>query len=152
MMVVVIDTCILRYALEAEAEIKSDEVRKKLLKSLLKIFRWKDIVVVFNSETISEYSKHIEVVRKEIMRRSRINPSFRIMRMLNKVRRKVPDRMFDFEFEGEPVGRKDFHLLNSAKSGALQFKTSIALVITIAEDVYRGNIAKNGEGVEILII
>lgn len=149
--VVVIDTCVLRYALEAETGIKSNKTRKKLLKTLLDILKWENIVVVFNTETIREHSKHIEVIRREIKSRSRINPSFKILRMLNKVRRKVPDKNFDFEFESNPVGRKDLHLLNSAKSGALQYKTTTALVITIAEDVYRGKTAKNGEGVEIIL-
>jgi len=148
--VVVIDTCVLRLALEHE--LADDKVRRIAYEFLMKLFKRKDIVVVFNSETIREYSRHISAVKDKIRRTSRTNPSFRLLRMLNKVRHKVSDLEFSFEFEGEPVSRKDLHLLNSAKAGALKFSEAEAYVITIAEDVYRGKTAKNDKNVKIHLL
>ena len=148
--VVVIDTCVLRYALERE--LTDDEVRRNACEFLMKLFKRKDIVVVFNSETIREYSRHISTVKDEVRRVIKVNPSFRLLRMLNKVRHKVNDLEFSFEFEGEPVNRKDLHLLNSAKAGALEFGEAEAYVITVAEDVYRGKTAKNGQNVKIRLL
>ena len=140
-LIIVIDTCVLRFALERE--FTDDEVRRKACEFLIKLFKRKDIVVVFNSETIREYSRHINIVRDEVKNAVKVNPSFRLLRMLNKVRHKVDDLEFSFEFEGELVNRKDLHLLNSAKAGALEFGEAEAYVITVAEDVYRGKTAKN---------
>ncbi len=148
--VVVIDTCVLRLALEHE--LVDDKVKRIAYEFLMKLFMRKDIVVVFNSETIKEYSRHISAVKGEIRKTSKINPSFRLLRMLNKVRRKVVDLEFSFKFEGEPVNRKDLHLLNSAKAGALEFGEAEAYVITIAEDVYRGKNAKNGKNIKIYLL
>jgi len=148
--VVVIDTCVLRLALEHE--LTDDEVRRTAYELLMRLFKRKDIVVVFNSETVSECSRHISAVKGEIRRVIKVNPSFRLLRMLNKVRRKVNDLEFSFEFEGEPVNRKDLHLLNAAKAGALEFGEAKAYVITVAEDVYRGETAKNGKNVKIRLL
>ncbi|USS40450.1 hypothetical protein NF865_09115 [Thermococcus aggregans] len=60
--------------------------------------------------------------------------------------RKVPTENHEFEIEGEAIGRKDYHLLNSAKTGALKFKVEDAFVLTFAQDVYRSKKAKNGHG------
>ncbi len=109
-------------------------------------------MVVFNSETIKELSRHINPVKDEIRKIYRINPSFKLLRLLNKVCHKVNDVEFSFEFEGEPVNRKDLHLLNSAKAGALEFGEIEAYVVTVAEDVYRGKIAKNSKNIKIYIL
>ena len=106
----------------------------------------------FNSETIKELSRHINPVKDEIRKIYRINPSFKLLRLLNKVRHKVNDVEFSFEFEEEPVNRKDLHLLNSAKAGALEFGEIEAYVVTVAEDVYRGKIAKNSKNIKIYIL
>ena len=151
--ILVVDTCVLRYALEAEYEHESDVNEKQEIgEKLVKFIKQKDVVVVYNSETVKEYSRNIESIKSAIRRKLRINPSFSLLRMLNKRRRKVPDEEFEFEFEGEPVGRKDIHLINSAKSGALKYGVSEALVISVAEDVCRGKAAKNGKGVRITIL
>ncbi|WP_290899740.1 hypothetical protein [Ferroglobus sp.] len=42
--------------------------------------------------------------------------------------------------------------MNSAKAGALEFGEIEAYVVTVAEDVYRGKIAKNSKNIKIYIL
>lgn len=150
--VVVVDTNVLRYALEAEKNIRSEEETRAAYEVLTKLLNSNPVVLVINEETAKEYSRHIEAVRTEI-RRKRIHPQFfPLLRAIKAKSRKVPLKRHEFEFKGEPVGRKDIHLLNSAKTGALKFKTKKAFVLTFAQDVYRGEEARNGEGVVVYLL
>ena len=151
-MIVTIDTCVLRRALEQERSIREDEETKIAYQLILKILSSKEVIIVANSETKKEYFKHLEHLKNEIRRR-RIHPqSFTILRLLKLRLHTVEDVEHSFEFSGDPIGRKDIHLLNSAKQGALVFNESSAYVLTFANDVYRGRVAKNGEGVEIFLM
>ncbi len=124
--VLVVDTCVLRFALECEAEVYGEEsdiefYKKKFYGLLVDLLKNNDVVVVLNSETSKEYYRHIQAVKNNVSRKIRVNPSFSLLRILKKVRRKVEDAEYDYTFEDEPVCRKDLHLLNTAKAGALTF-------------------------------
>jgi len=150
--VAVIDTNVLRYALEAEKNIRSDKETATAYEVLVKLLSSDTVVLVLNEETAKEYSRHIEAVRREI-RRKRIHPQFfQLLRAIKAKSRKVASERHEFNIKGESVGRKDFHLLNSAKTGALKFKTKKAFVLTFAQDVYRGEEARNGEGVVVYLL
>ena len=150
--VVVVDTNVLRYALEAEKNIRSDRETIIAYEILAKLLSSDAVVFVLNEETAKEYSRHIETVRQEIRRR-RIYPQFfSLLRVIKAKSKKVPVEMHEFNLKGEPVGRKDIHLLNSAKTGALKFNTRKAFVLTFAQDVYRGKEARNGEGVIVYLL
>ncbi len=138
--------------LRPEKGLREDEETKTAYEILVRPLRREDTVVVFNPETAKEYSRHIEVVRTEL-RRKRIYPHFfSLLRILKSKSRKVPAEEHSFEIAGEPIGRKDIHLLNSAKTGALTFGEKEALILTFAEDVYQVREAKNGMGVVMRII
>lgn len=150
--VVVVDTNVLRYALEAEKNIRSDRETLTAYEVLIKLLSSDAMVLVLNEETAKEYSRHIEAVRQEI-RRKRIHPQFfSLLRIIKAKSQKVPVEMHEFIIKGEPVGRKDVHLLNSAKTGALKFNTKKAFVLTFAQDVYRGEEARNGKGVVVYLL
>ena len=151
-MIVVVDTNVLRYALEAEKDLRADEETKTAYEVLMKLLKNDSVVIVVNKETAKEYSRHIETVRTEI-RRKRIRPQFfQLLRAIKAKSRRVALEDHEFVIKGEPIGRKDLHLLNSAKTGALKLKTKEAFVLTFAQDVYRGKEAKNGKGVIVYLL
>lgn len=130
----------------------ADEETKTAYEVLVKLLENDSVVIVVNKETAKEYSRHIETVRTEV-RRKRIHPQFfQLLRAIKAKSRKVPSEEHEFDVKGEPVGRKDLHLLNSAKTGALKFHTKEAFVLTFAQDVYRGKEARNGKGVIIYLL
>ena len=152
LIVAVVDTNVLRYALEAEKNIRSDKETMTAYEVLIKLLSSDTVILVLNEETAKEYSRHIEAVREKI-RRKRIYPQFfSLLRIIKAKSKKVPVEVHEFTIKGEPVGRKDLHLLNSAKTGALKFNTKKAFVLTFAQDVYRGKEARNGEGVVIYLL
>ncbi len=152
MIIVVVDTCVLRRALEHEKSIKTDDESRKAYEFIVKLLCRRDVIFVANSETKHEYYNHLESLKRELAK-MRIHPqSFGLLRALIPKLRTVADENYSFEFSGEPIGRKDYHLLNSAKSGALMYKQMFALILTFAKDVYRGKEAKNGKGVRIRMI
>ena len=152
------DTCVLRFALEYEAGECGEgsggveSYKKRFYKILAGLFKNNDVVVVLNSETGREYYRHIQAVKNRVSRKTRVNPSFSLLKIFKKVRRKVEDAEYEYTFEGEPVCRKDMHLLNSAKTGALTFGEPVAYVITAARDVYCGKSARNGKGIKIYLL
>jgi len=150
--VIVIDTNVLRYALEAEKNIRTDGEAVTAYGVIAKLLKSESVVLVINDETASEYSRHIEAVRRQI-RRKRIYPQFfQLLRAIKAKSRRVALEDHEFVIKGEPIGRKDLHLLNSAKTGALKLKTKEAFVLTFAQDVYRGKEAKNGKGVIVYLL
>lgn len=109
--VAVIDTNVLRYALEDEKTLKRNYETRIAYEILVKLLKEEDTVVVFNSETAKEYSRHIEVVRTEL-RRKRIYPHFfSLLRILKSKSRKVP--------------AEDIHL--KSQENQLDERTSISL-------------------------
>ncbi len=87
----------------------------KASKLIARLLQRKDVVFVANSETKREYYNHLESLKKELAK-MRIHPqSFGLLRALMPKLRTVLDENHSFEFAGEPIGRKDYHLLNSAK-------------------------------------
>ncbi len=150
--IIVIDTNVLRYALEAEKEFKDDEETRKSYRLLLQLLKNPEVIFVVNPETKKEYYRHLEALKTEIRRRRIVPQSFSLLRLLRPKLKTVKLERHEFSFEGKAVGRKDMHLLNSAKSGALLFGESKAIVLTFAEDVYRAIRAKNGKGILVRII
>ncbi|KUK28084.1 MAG: Uncharacterized protein XD61_1381 [Thermococcus sp. 40_45] len=154
MIVIVLDPNVLRRALEEEKGLKGDEGTKlayEIITELIKI-KHEDIIFVINEDTASEYYRHLEALKKRL-KQSRITPqSFKLLSSILRKMRKVPTENHKFEIEGEAIGRKDYYLLNSAKTGALEFKVEDAFVLTFAQDVYRSKRAKNGHGVTIYLI
>lgn len=151
-LIIVIDTNVLRYALEAEKELKDDEETRKSYQLLLQLLKNPEVIFVANSETKGEYYRHLEALKTEIRRRRIVPQSFSLLRLLRPKLKTVELEHHEFSFEGEAAGRKDLHLLNSAKSGALLFGENEAIVLTFAEDVYRAIRARNGKGIVVRII
>ncbi|MFA4700939.1 hypothetical protein [Pyrococcus kukulkanii] len=151
MPILVIDTNVLRYALEAEKELREDKEVKIAYIILAKLLNKENIIIVANPSLIKEYSRHIEAIRRSVGKK-RGTPSFLLLRLIKQKMKKVPREEHFFEFTGEPIGRKDYHLLESAKTGALMEGEKEAYILTFAEDVYRAKEAKNGEGVTIKVI
>lgn len=150
--VIVIDTNVLRYALEAEKGLREDEETRESYQLILHLIENSKVVFVANSDTKEEYYRHLEALKTEIRRRRIVPQSFSLLRLLRYKIKVVETNSHEFSFEGKPVGRKDLHLLKSAKEGALFLGKRDAVVITFAEDVYRGKNARNGKGVVIHLI
>jgi len=101
--IIVIDTCVLRRALEYEKSIKIDDKSKKAYEIIIEFLQRKDTIFVANSETKCEYYRHLENLKNEI-RRKRIYPqSFGLLRSLMFRLRTVPDRNHSFEFTGNQL-------------------------------------------------
>jgi len=152
MTIVVIDTNVLRYALEAEKGLRNEEETRTSYRVLVGLLRGEETVVVFNPETLREYSRHINTLKVELGKRRVYPQSFSLLKIVMSKSRKVALQRHSFEISGEEIGRKDVHLLDSAKTGALTFGEKTAIVLTFAEDVYRAKEAKNGQGVVIKIV
>ncbi|GAB6101159.1 hypothetical protein JCM16138_03820 [Thermococcus atlanticus] len=150
--VIVVDTNVLRYALEAEKELKDEEETRRSYRLLLQLLKNPEVTLVANPETKREYYRHLETLKTEIRRRRIVPQSFSLLRLMRPKLKTVELKNYEFSFEGKEVGRKDIHLLNSAKSGALLFGEKKAMVLTFAEDVYRAIRAKNGKGIVVKII
>ncbi|MCD6139763.1 MAG: hypothetical protein J7J05_02270 [Thermococcus sp.] len=152
MIVIVLDTNVLRRALEEEKGLKGDEETKLAYEIVTELIKCGNIIFVINADTASEYYRHLEALKKRL-KQSRIAPqSFKLLSSILRKMRKVPTENHEFEIEGEAIGRKDCHLLNSAKTGALKSKVENAFVLTFAQDVYRSKKAKNGCGITIYLI
>lgn len=150
-MIVVIDTCVLRRALEHEKSIKTDDESCRAYEFVAKLLQ-KNVTFVANSETKREYYRHIEALKSKLGKMRVYPQSIALLRQLIPKLKAVPDENYEFEFIGEPIGRKDYHLLNSAKSGALRFREYCAFVLTFARDVYRVKCARDGKGIEVVTI
>ena len=152
MIVIVLDTNVLRRALEEEKGLKGDEETKLAYEIVTELIKRGNVIFVTNADTASEYYRHLEALKKQL-KQLRIAPqSFKLLSSILRKMRKVPTENHEFEIEGEAIGRKDCHLLNSAKTGALKSKVENAFVLTFARDVYRSKKAKNGHGITIYLI
>jgi predicted nucleic acid-binding protein len=72
--VVVVDTNVLRYALEEEKKIRENEENRKAYEVLVRLLSSGRAVIVFNPKTIEEYSRHINAVRAKLGKR--MSPAF----------------------------------------------------------------------------
>jgi len=80
MIIVVIDTCVLRRAYEKS--IKIDDESQKAYGFIAGLLQRKDVIFVANSKTQEEYYNHLESLRNKL-RRLRVYPqSFGILRAL----------------------------------------------------------------------
>lgn len=138
MPIIVIDTNVLRRALEHEKALKENEETKIAYEVLSRLLNKEEGIFVVNTKTRQEYYRHLEELKRQLKQIRLYPQSFPLLRSLKLKLRIVEDVEYNFEIFGEQVGRKDYHLLNSAKSGALKFEEQVAFVLTFAQDVYRG--------------
>ena len=99
--VVVVDTNVLRYALEEEKKIRESEETRRAYEVLVKLLSSGRAVIVFNPKTIEEYSRHINAVRAKL--RKRMSPAFSLLRIIMKSKAiHVPLEKHSFELTSSP--------------------------------------------------